>query len=192
MPAVVQVMSVRVSASVFCILISHCSESPRRGPQIAKQSVRWWTAAVGDTSRQTPKVPILSWCSGYFTPTRLPGSPDQNDTQLRSSCHETDRRAPCRLTCAGSRAHLAGQDGAEVESCFRRAGKPGRHRSTKGLVPRMPRHDRSADPAANESPVIWRCSGCGAIVHVSDDDRPVASCSRCGHIVGAVRDGGPS
>lgn len=44
--------------------------------------------------------------------------------------------------------------------------------------------------AGDESPVIWRCSGCGALVHVSDAERPLAWCSRCARIVETLRDGG--
>ena len=41
-----------------------------------------------------------------------------------------------------------------------------------------------------QSPVIWRCSGCGALVHVSDERTPAAWCSRCSKFSAAQRDGG--
>ncbi|HTZ08458.1 MAG TPA: hypothetical protein VMB72_05255 [Acidimicrobiales bacterium] len=41
-----------------------------------------------------------------------------------------------------------------------------------------------------QSPVIWRCTGCGALVHPAEPHAPVAWCRRCGRMVGAVRDGG--
>ncbi|MGA2520219.1 MAG: hypothetical protein ABSG81_05295 [Acidimicrobiales bacterium] len=40
------------------------------------------------------------------------------------------------------------------------------------------------------SPVIWRCSGCGALVHPASDSTPVAWCGRCRRHTNAVRDGG--
>jgi len=43
---------------------------------------------------------------------------------------------------------------------------------------------------ANGRSAIWRCSECGAIVHVADEVHPVATCPRCGHIVPAIPDGG--
>jgi len=43
---------------------------------------------------------------------------------------------------------------------------------------------------SKESPAIYRCSGCGALVHPSDPERPVAWCPRCRRVVEAVLDGG--
>jgi len=43
-----------------------------------------------------------------------------------------------------------------------------------------------------ESPVIYRCELCNAVVHPSEPERPVAWCSRCGRPVGAREDGGLS
>ncbi|MDA8033623.1 MAG: hypothetical protein M0T71_05575 [Actinomycetota bacterium] len=42
---------------------------------------------------------------------------------------------------------------------------------------------------ANQSPTIWRCSLCGALVHPSHEETPVAWCSRCGRASEARRDG---
>jgi hypothetical protein len=44
--------------------------------------------------------------------------------------------------------------------------------------------------SAQQSPVIWRCSSCGSLVHPSDHEVPVAWCSRCRRISPATRDGG--
>jgi len=41
-----------------------------------------------------------------------------------------------------------------------------------------------------QSPVIWRCSLCGSLVHPSDEDVPIAWCPRCRQICQANRDGG--
>ena len=62
--------------------------------------------------------------------------------------------------------------------------------SAKGIGVKLPRRLGQEDPATNQSPVIWRCSGCGAIVHVSDPERPLAWCSRSARVVEALRDGG--
>ena len=48
----------------------------------------------------------------------------------------------------------------------------------------------SMSEAKRQSPVIWRCSRCGALVHPSDDRAPAAWCSRCGQVTQAHRDGG--
>jgi hypothetical protein len=42
----------------------------------------------------------------------------------------------------------------------------------------------------SESPTIWRCGGCGALVHPADEDAPAAWCMRCGRITPSVQDGG--
>jgi len=47
-----------------------------------------------------------------------------------------------------------------------------------------------SDSKRRQSPVIWRCASCGALVHPADDDAPVASCPRCRRLTEAVRDGG--
>lgn len=60
----------------------------------------------------------------------------------------------------------------------------------EGIGATMPRRLGTDNPATRQSPVIWRCSGCGAIVHVSDPERPIAWCSRCGRAVEALPDGG--
>jgi len=44
--------------------------------------------------------------------------------------------------------------------------------------------------AKERSPVIWRCAGCGALVHVSNENSPVAWCARCQKFSEARRDGG--
>lgn len=49
---------------------------------------------------------------------------------------------------------------------------------------------RLTDSAGRRSPVIWRCSGCGALVHPAEHEQPVAWCRRCERMVTAVRDGG--
>jgi len=61
--------------------------------------------------------------------------------------------------------------------------------STRGRCVRVPRRVDSPVSVAQTS-VIWRCSGCGAIVHVVDVERPVGFCIRCGGVVDAIRDGG--
>jgi hypothetical protein len=43
--------------------------------------------------------------------------------------------------------------------------------------------------ARSESPIIWRCGGCGALVHPADEDAPAAWCMRCSRMVRAVQDG---
>jgi DNA-directed RNA polymerase subunit RPC12/RpoP len=40
-----------------------------------------------------------------------------------------------------------------------------------------------------ESPAIWRCAACGALVHPADEGAPAAWCMRCGRMVQAIRDG---
>jgi predicted RNA-binding Zn-ribbon protein involved in translation (DUF1610 family) len=45
--------------------------------------------------------------------------------------------------------------------------------------------------ATGDWPRIWRCSGCGQIVHPADERAAAASCSRCGGVTAAVPDGGP-
>lgn len=40
-----------------------------------------------------------------------------------------------------------------------------------------------------QSPTIWRCASCGALVHPSDEDTPAAWCMRCRRAVLAVADG---
>ena len=40
-----------------------------------------------------------------------------------------------------------------------------------------------------QSPVIWRCAACGALVHPADEDAPAAWCMRCRRMVPAVQDG---
>jgi uncharacterized paraquat-inducible protein A len=40
-----------------------------------------------------------------------------------------------------------------------------------------------------ESPAIWRCAGCGALVHPADEDAPAAWCMRCKRMVRAIQDG---
>lgn len=45
-------------------------------------------------------------------------------------------------------------------------------------------------PDSTQSPIIWRCSSCGSLVHPSDEDAPVAWCSRCQRITPAIKDGG--
>lgn len=40
-----------------------------------------------------------------------------------------------------------------------------------------------------QSPTIWRCEGCGALVHPADEDAAVAWCLRCRRVVRAVEDG---
>jgi DNA-directed RNA polymerase subunit RPC12/RpoP len=42
----------------------------------------------------------------------------------------------------------------------------------------------------NQSPTIYRCALCGALVHPSDPERPVAWCGRCSRPVPATEDGG--
>jgi hypothetical protein len=41
----------------------------------------------------------------------------------------------------------------------------------------------------DQSPPIWRCARCGSLVHPSDEDAPIAWCSKCRRITQAVRDG---
>jgi hypothetical protein len=41
-----------------------------------------------------------------------------------------------------------------------------------------------------QSPVIWRCSSCGGLIHPSDERTPIAWCSRCARVTEGVRDGG--
>jgi hypothetical protein len=48
----------------------------------------------------------------------------------------------------------------------------------------------SVSGTGQQSPAIWRCSRCGALVHPSDDHAPVAFCPRCRRITGSIRDGG--
>ncbi|HLI14861.1 MAG TPA: hypothetical protein VKV23_02255 [Acidimicrobiales bacterium] len=39
------------------------------------------------------------------------------------------------------------------------------------------------------SPTIWRCAACGALVHPADERAAIAWCSRCGRAQEARRDG---
>lgn len=41
-----------------------------------------------------------------------------------------------------------------------------------------------------QSPTIWRCAGCGALVHPADESAPAAWCPRCQAVTLANRDGG--
>ena len=43
-----------------------------------------------------------------------------------------------------------------------------------------------------QSPVIWRCVACRALVHPASDHTPVGWCPRCKRITEATRDGGSS
>ena len=40
---------------------------------------------------------------------------------------------------------------------------------------------------AQQSPAVWRCSGCGTPVHPPDEGAPAAWCSNCNRITGAIR-----
>ena len=56
-------------------------------------------------------------------------------------------------------------------------------------VPQI-RKDGPVSEIKNHSPVIWRCSRCGALTHPSEERTPAAWCSRCGRVTEAHRDGG--
>ena len=50
------------------------------------------------------------------------------------------------------------------------------------------RSDMAVERDSQSAP-IWRCEGCGALVHPADEDTPAAWCMRCRRMVPAVRDG---
>jgi len=50
--------------------------------------------------------------------------------------------------------------------------------------------DQRPATANRQSPAIWRCKHCGALVHPANESAPVAWCARCGRLTESRRDGG--